>query len=598
MTERHGPSMDQHQVMLPEMQTQQVWEQSPLMESRSEVFRNMRREGTETDLDTDYKEIRDMLTKDRFVIVAVTGRQKAAKGGLLMGISDLLERDLILKQWGEKEKADVHIKPVLFAHSAYAAQLRSIRVVEPDVRPQDLTREHTTGISEFMTHTILSHALPRGAQTKEDITKKLKEQGKAVVVLVETTAPVSYPDPSMNPEDPNVEVKMIGEKDWGNSTFVKLAFDKRTKDNTIWYVVDKDDIKDDTDSTDFRAEVMSPNPDFKKIFGGSTRPVVTLPTGEEVEINDLPIEEQKRYVALLRVSMAPTQNVVRNDERIDKVKQVLHQQGIIENTTDAAYFEYYRKKMGVSKEKFRVIKNSKIPGRKAYSLNYLENSLVLEGHPDILADAIQSVIAPPKQDVPVEITEQPDSDLVSNIQRLLTTLKKKSFDSTDVYEEEFEAIDLINTSMTTINEWISNENNPQSATDATPVSYDFELPQGTTMSFGIDENNSSFVFSYSDTNQQSMIFTLTTDNQYSLFTYYSPDTKRPTVTITRGEEIFEVPAAPHSPAGHVDTMDLSDSEFVLHFLGDFIARFIENNPNGMSVDYGEVFEKHARLSTL
>lgn len=360
------------------------WELTPLqMAEGIEVFEHMRvvsDKGGESMEDV-YISERDQLMRDRLVINSVSARSQMGKGGLFMGFNRLLRSDQFLKGWAEDNGVDVIIQNVPFAHCAEAAKLQRVGLVPPHFHPGTYTREHTRAISGLQ-RGIALEVLPEGISTAEELREYLIKSNMAIVIQAEESAPISYPVTDTVP----VEIK--GEFDLGNSTGYNFALDPVTRPFVRRFLGIRDErVEQDQDAVNFRIQVNSDNPDLAAVFGGATKVVVTRLVNEqieEVEAKDLPEEEQRKLVAVLKKSMAPREAVVRNDLAVDRTINALYKNGDIPASTDLDYFSFIIRKLNLPADQVEIINNKWFAGRKTYDLDYLLNNAVVRRYPELL----------------------------------------------------------------------------------------------------------------------------------------------------------------------------------------------------------------------
>src|SRR5258708_114106 len=379
--------LEQEQYMSPIL----MWDMSPLMSVvGTEVLQNARRstaeeygkESEKVDLEADYKEMRNLLLKDNFVVIGATGRNKSGKGSMLMGFSRAFRQDLYLKQQMKKRGIELEITSVPFVHVREAARLEEapeeFRIPADARTPKDYTVDVVRKGSRFQWDLIEKHVFPPGVKTKEEVTESLKRDRKAVVLFVEASTPLVYPTTK------TVPVEVEGVQDLGNSTLYNLAFDPRTRENLFLYFIKKDEeLKNDEASTKFRHRLSLKRHNFRSIFEGDIRVVFVRSDGEEVDASQLSADEKRKIASILAKSMASPALVKQLDRTLDDFeKRVVTEKGIQGTDNEDLYFGFISGILWLPK-RFVLISNPQFTGEKTYDLDYL-NSLPARLHPKIL----------------------------------------------------------------------------------------------------------------------------------------------------------------------------------------------------------------------
>lgn len=356
----------------------QIWEMNPfMMLTDSEVYENMRVQtaGGSQDLENLYRYHRVQLTEHRLVIVGARGRSKAAKGSGLMGMARAFRFDEYLREWAQEVGTRVEVIPHLFAHAAEAAKL--VGIVPAEGNPSTYTDKQVGAISRFKFQMVEDFILPKGARNLAEVTQGLIEQSRAIVLLDEASTPAAYPVR-------RASFKVRGGPDLGISVQSRYVLDSRTRDVTTLLNIDRDErVKEDRASSAWRAAVCRKEQDLETIFRGVVKMLVTLETGEEVDVATLSEEEQKKIAIELRGSMAWPEAMSKNDELLDLTIRRLKMGGVLNETTDKAYWQLHRERLELDEISCLDVSNRYFAGRKTYDLWYLRNSLARRIYPQL-----------------------------------------------------------------------------------------------------------------------------------------------------------------------------------------------------------------------
>lgn len=379
-----------------ELSPVQQWQQSPFEELKGGVvLQNMKikpatdEEGLSyggRNLEKVYFSMRDRLLLFNVLVIGAMARNKSGKGGLLMGFRRLLSQDLYLKNQLELRGIDeVEIIATPFAHCAEAVKLPKDKypecgLVAPELNPATYSSADERNISRFQWD-LIQRTFPKDVTNSKELSAVLKQQRRAVVWMVEASTPFVLPVDYSSP------VEVEGEHDLGVSTLCNLAFDQRTRPYTYIFGIDPDKrLKDDTDSTVFRAQPFSDQPDADKLFGGKTEVIVEY-EGKEVNARELPPEEQMRIKRLLKISMATNEAVVLQHERKNKLNEKLYVEGKISAPTDVAFYEGINRKLRLPPKQFVIPENEWFGTKDDYDVVYLQRSRVVKEYPEILEEA-------------------------------------------------------------------------------------------------------------------------------------------------------------------------------------------------------------------
>ncbi len=320
------------------------------------------------DLEKNYINMRAHLIIWGVAIIVTTGRNKAGKGGVNMGLHTLFDKDPYLQYELNNHgyvRFEKHIFP--FAHCAEAA--KELGLVNPNLTPSTYTFNDEKNISNLQWKLMLGK-LPEAADADE-VSEILRRRGQAKVFLVETSTPLALPTKYVSPVD------VEGSHDLGISTFYNAVYDKRTRKHTYALMICRGSkIRSDKSSNEFRKEIFADQSDFNSLSGGETRL-----TNEDTELDasKLSPDEQEELQALLKISMAPLEAVKKLDRAMDRWLIHLH-------TTELAYYEFMRQKLHLPENQCLIPVNNYFSGKKDYSLPYLRSDVV-EMFPQILKQA-------------------------------------------------------------------------------------------------------------------------------------------------------------------------------------------------------------------
>lgn len=332
-----------------------------------EVLENMRKqvENEEQTLEGIYISKREEIMATPFekvVVSAALARSGVAKGSLLMGLGRVAKQDPILHEWLDQNNLELEIVAVNFALSAIAARFRGI--VPPLLQGQ-WTAEHYNTISHFSWNLIDEHVLRIPG-------------GKVRWLLYESAAATSYPVTQ------TVPVEVAGIADRGNSPLYNLALDDRTRANIDIFALRKDARVGQT--TIEHRNKFNPHADnFNNVFRGDIDYRMTDDSGEEQGVWYLPLEEQRKMVALLSAATAPGPAIIRSDKELDDLEAQLYQEGLISTADDQAYFDFIGRQLKLPTTQFHQVTNNFLLGRKTYDLDYLlKDNLVIRLYPGLL----------------------------------------------------------------------------------------------------------------------------------------------------------------------------------------------------------------------
>lgn len=349
------------------------WQISPfLMTNGLEIVNNVWNENPERDLQDDYKEMRDKLMKDGFIVIAAMGRGNSGKGSFLMGLTRLFRRDKYLRDLLGEDGSELEILSFPFAHCARVAMLPEVGIVPEGVEFADFDVATTRRISEFQWSLIEQHGLIPGAKNKQDIVEGLKSKKKKRVVVFESSTPLAYPVGDQTP----VEVK--GMDDNGNSTFYNAALDRRLESNAYLYLINRDRVFENESLIRFRQGVSAQD---DSIFAQDMDILVTLKDGSEIKAKDLPQKDREMLLKVLAISMAPPAALKRFDLSLEKVEEDLTQKGLIAVPRDNEYFQFLKEG---TKGGIIIVQNPYLEGPKTYDSEYLVRSVPAILYPQIL----------------------------------------------------------------------------------------------------------------------------------------------------------------------------------------------------------------------